>query len=127
MNDNEVSDDVLPTSLSGSDVSDGLDRLMRARITPEMHMQCKVCWFVYDPEEGLPEFGIEPGHSLQRSPRGLDLPRVRPSQGELHSGRRLLTGAAGKRRIIKTHRASLTRRRPMHFLRCRELPFRLIR
>ena len=25
MNDNEVSDDVLPTSLSGSDVSDGLD------------------------------------------------------------------------------------------------------
>jgi len=34
MNDNEVSDDVLPTSLSGSDVSDGLYRLMRARITP---------------------------------------------------------------------------------------------
>ena len=120
MNDNEVSDDVLPTSLSGSDVSDGLDRLMRARITPEMHMQCKVCWFVYDPEEGLPEFGIEPGTPFNDLPEDWTCP-------EFHSGRRLLTGAAGNRRIIKTHRASLTRRRPMHFLRCRELPFRLIR
>ena len=74
MNDNEVSDDVLPTSLSGSDVSDGLDRLMRARITPEMHMQCKVCWFVYDPEEGLPEFGIEPGTPFNDLPEDWTCP-----------------------------------------------------
>ncbi|MFR6359229.1 MAG: rubredoxin [Sutterella wadsworthensis] len=64
-------------------------------------MQCKVCWFVYDPEEGLPEFGIEPGTPFNDLPEDCDLPRVRPSQGELHSGRRLLTGAAGKRRIIR--------------------------
>lgn len=74
MKDHEVSDDVLPTSLSGSDVSDGLDRLMRARITPEMHMQCKVCWFVYDPEEGLPEFGIEPGTPFNDLPEDWTCP-----------------------------------------------------
>lgn len=50
---------------------------MRARITPEMHMQCKVCWFVYDPEEGLPEFGIEPGTPFNDLPEDWTCPECR--------------------------------------------------
>ncbi|MBS1374418.1 MAG: rubredoxin [Sutterella wadsworthensis] len=39
-----------------------------------MHMQCKVCWFVYDPEEGLPEFGIEPGTPFNDLPEDWTCP-----------------------------------------------------
>ena len=126
MNDNEVSDDVLPTSLSGSDVSDGLDRLMRARITPEMHMQCKVCWFVYDPKRGFPNSASSRALPSTISPRTGPAPSAAiPRRASFRQ--KASDGRCRKRRIIKTHRASLTRRRPMHFLRCRELPFRLIR
>ena len=42
----------LPATLSGANVSEEFDRLMSSRIHPETRMQCKVCWYIYDPEEG---------------------------------------------------------------------------
>ena len=51
----------LPATLSGANVSEEFDRLMSSRIHPETRMQCKVCWYIYDPEEGCPEAGIDPG------------------------------------------------------------------
>lgn len=37
-----------------------LDRLNRERIGSETKMQCKVCWYIYDPEKGCEEFDISP-------------------------------------------------------------------
>lgn len=37
-----------------------LDRLNRERIGAETKMQCKVCWYVYDPKQGCEEFDIAP-------------------------------------------------------------------
>ena len=74
MDEIEKDEDALPTTLAGAQVSDALDRLMRSRITPEMRMQCKVCWFVYDPEEGLPDFGIEPGTLFNDLPEDWTCP-----------------------------------------------------
>ncbi|MBP3439438.1 MAG: rubredoxin [Sutterella sp.] len=41
---------------------------MRTRIRPETRMQCRVCWFVYDPAEGLPDWGVEPGTPFEELP-----------------------------------------------------------
>ncbi len=54
--------------VSGMDVQDRLDELQRQRIDADTRMQCKVCWYVYDPAEGCPEWLAEPGTSF------LDLP-----------------------------------------------------
>lgn len=47
----------LPATLSGANVSEEFDRLMSSRIHPETRMQCKVCWYIYDPEEGCLKLG----------------------------------------------------------------------
>ncbi len=61
MSDNENVKGDLPSTLSGANVSDEFDRLMSSRVHPDTRMQCKVCWYIYDPAEGCPEAGIEPG------------------------------------------------------------------
>ena len=33
-----------------------------------MKYVCTVCGFVYDPEEGLPDYGIEPGTAFEDIP-----------------------------------------------------------
>lgn len=45
-----------------------LDRLNRERIGPQTKMQCKVCWYVYDPQEGCEEFDIPPGTAFNDLP-----------------------------------------------------------
>lgn len=35
-----------------------LDRLNRKRIGPQTKMQCKVCWYIYDPQKGCEEWDI---------------------------------------------------------------------
>ncbi|ABI57364.1 rubredoxin [Alkalilimnicola ehrlichii MLHE-1] len=32
-----------------------------SRIAPETRMECKICWYVYDPEEGDPESQVAAG------------------------------------------------------------------
>ncbi len=39
----------------GSNIIDRLNAERNARIAPETKMQCKICWYVYDPAEGCPE------------------------------------------------------------------------
>ena len=45
-----------------------LDRLNRERIGPQTKMQCKVCWYVYDPQEGCEELDIPPGTAFNDLP-----------------------------------------------------------
>lgn len=45
-----------------------LDRLNRERIGPQTKMQCKVCWYVYDPQEGCEEFDIPSGTAFNDLP-----------------------------------------------------------
>lgn len=58
--DNKTSGE-LPKALSGSNVNEALDALMMSRVHEDTRMQCKVCWFIYDPEDGSPEWDIPPG------------------------------------------------------------------
>ncbi len=47
--------------INGADLEAALDRIQRSRIGPETRMQCKVCWWIYDPAEGSMEWGVPPG------------------------------------------------------------------
>ena len=38
-----------------------LEELYRQRIDEAAAMQCKVCWYIYDPNLGCEEWDIEPG------------------------------------------------------------------
>lgn len=40
---------------SGTDIIDQLNAQRNARIADDTKMQCKICWYVYDPEQGCPE------------------------------------------------------------------------
>ncbi len=58
----------LPATATGAEIAGLLDALARSRVGPETRMQCKVCWYVYDPAEGCPEWQIEPGTSFADLP-----------------------------------------------------------
>lgn len=45
-----------------------IDRLNRERAAEAGKMQCKVCWWVYDPEKGVDEADIEPGVPFNELP-----------------------------------------------------------
>ena len=51
-----------------------LDRLNEARIGPDTKMQCKVCWWVYDPQEGCEEWDIPPGTPFTELPEHFTCP-----------------------------------------------------
>ena len=69
MADDDKNDDVKtaqgaqeePRFATGAEVEALLEKYARERIGPRTRMQCKVCWYVYDPEGGCLEEGIEPG------------------------------------------------------------------
>ena len=45
-----------------------LDARRRERMTGGRPMQCKVCWFIYDPAEGCPETQTPPGTPFEDLP-----------------------------------------------------------
>lgn len=49
--------------MSGSPTADG-----SARLRDDTRLECRICWYLYDPAEGDPEQQIEPGTPF------LDLP-----------------------------------------------------
>ena len=58
----------LPATATGAEIAGLLAALARSRVGPETRMQCKVCWYIYDPAEGCPEWQIEPGTSFADLP-----------------------------------------------------------
>ncbi len=70
MSDSEHS----PQWVSGADLDRVLEELSLSRIGPETRMQCKVCWWVYDPAQGCPEWNIEPGTSFRDLPESFSCP-----------------------------------------------------
>ncbi len=51
-----------------------LDELNRQRIGEDTVMQCKVCWYVYDPAAGCPEWDIPPGTPFNDLPDTFTCP-----------------------------------------------------
>ncbi len=51
-----------------------LDRLQESRIGPRTRMQCKVCGFVYDPDEGCADWQVAPGTPFTEIPSYYDCP-----------------------------------------------------
>ena len=51
-----------------------LDKLNRSRIGPETRMQCKVCWYVYDPKLGCEEMDVAPGTPFNDLPEHFVCP-----------------------------------------------------
>lgn len=47
--------------VSSEEVQKRLDAQRAKRIAASGRMQCKVCWYIYDPAEGCPEENILPG------------------------------------------------------------------
>ena len=52
-----------------------LDELNRQRFANARAMQCKVCWYVYDPTIGCEEWDIEPGTSFNDLPEHFTCPQ----------------------------------------------------
>ena len=52
-----------------------LDELNRQRFANASAMQCKVCWYVYDPTIGCEEWDIEPGTSFNDLPKHFTCPQ----------------------------------------------------
>ncbi len=38
------------------------------KITAQTRLECKICWWVYDPKEGDPQWQIEPGMAFTDLP-----------------------------------------------------------
>ncbi|MCG5031419.1 rubredoxin [Mesosutterella sp. OilRF-GAM-744-9] len=51
-----------------------LERFEQQRIGPRTRMQCKVCGFVYDPDEGCLEWQVPPGTPFLEVPQNYDCP-----------------------------------------------------
>ena len=45
-----------------------LEKLTRDRVGPKTKMQCKVCWYVYDPALGCEEMDVPPGTPFNELP-----------------------------------------------------------
>ena len=59
-----------PHFATGAEVEALLDKYARDRVGAHTRMQCKVCWYVYNPDEGCPEEAVDPGTPF------LDLPMI---------------------------------------------------
>lgn len=44
------------------------------RIAPETRMECKICWHVYDPDEGDPVWQVAPGTPFAALPEDWRCP-----------------------------------------------------
>ena len=65
--------------MSGQDIPQGrvdllLDKLERERVGPQTRMQCKVCWWIYDPAEGCDEWDVAPGTPFTELPDYFSCP-----------------------------------------------------
>lgn len=45
----------MTTFATGADILERLNAERNARIADDTKMQCKICWYVYDPQQGCPE------------------------------------------------------------------------
>ena len=61
-----------------------------ARIGPGTRMECKICWYVYDPAEGDVVWQIPPGTPFAASAAALDLPELLGDEGPVPGGGRQL-------------------------------------
>ena len=52
-----------------------LEELYRQRIDEATAMQCKVCWYIYDPNLGCEEWDIEPGTPFNALPEHCTCPQ----------------------------------------------------
>ena len=59
---------------TGEEVFRRLEAERLARIHDDTRMQCKVCWYVYDPEEGCVESQTPPGTSFKALPEWWTCP-----------------------------------------------------
>lgn len=62
------------SAVKGADVEKLLDELVLSRADGAARMQCKVCWYVYDPQEGCPEWNIPPGTAFRDLPEDFTCP-----------------------------------------------------
>ena len=46
----------------------------RAKIGPTTRLECKVCWYVYDPARGRRRVAGSARHAVRRAAAALDLP-----------------------------------------------------
>lgn len=51
----------MPEFATGAQIIERLNAERDARIADDSKMQCKICWYVYDPAEGCPEDQTPPG------------------------------------------------------------------
>lgn len=62
------------TAIPTNDPVAFLERIRAERIGSRTRMQCKVCGFVYDPDEGCLEWQAEPGTPFYDIPDNYDCP-----------------------------------------------------
>lgn len=48
---------------------------VRSRVGPDTRLECKICWFVYDPAEGDDDAQVDPGTSFLELPESWRCPR----------------------------------------------------
>ena len=46
-----------------------------SRLADDARLECKICWYVYDPQEGDPEWQVPPGTPFSRLPEHWRCPR----------------------------------------------------
>lgn len=46
-----------------------------SKLAPETKLECKICWYVYDPAEGDPVWQIDPGTPFSALPTHWRCPR----------------------------------------------------
>ena len=60
--------------VSSEEVQKRLDAQRAKRIAASGRMQCKVCWYIYDPAEGCPETQTPPGTPFSELPEWWSCP-----------------------------------------------------
>lgn len=58
----------MPEFATGAQIIERLNAERDARIADDSKMQCKICWYVYDPAEGCPEGQTPPGTPFAELP-----------------------------------------------------------
>ncbi len=63
-----------PYLAQGRDILRLIDEAANERAAGAARMQCRVCWYIYDPEEGCPAWDIEPGTPFSALPEEFTCP-----------------------------------------------------
>ena len=66
--------EAMPKTADGRDILRLLDEAARQRSLEASRMQCRVCWHVYDPAEGCPEWNVPPGTPFAELPEDFTCP-----------------------------------------------------